>query len=115
VRLHGPAGQQSSGAGLQAERTSLAWHRTAASMVVAGLLFLRWVPAYGGLPLAMTALAVAAAASVGASRSWRYRRQAVGLRAGRIGADVIGVGLTAFGVLLIGTLALGAVLGLPLR
>jgi uncharacterized membrane protein YidH (DUF202 family) len=101
--------------GLQPERTSLAWQRTMGAMIAAGLLFLRWVPLYGWPPVLMLALSAAAAAAVGLSQVRRYRRHAGGLRARRIDADILGVGLTAFGVLLIGALALYTVLALPLR
>lgn len=44
--------------GLQPERTSLAWQRTAISFVAASLLFLRWLTQHG----AVVALVVAVAA-----------------------------------------------------
>lgn len=83
------------------------------AMSVTGLLFLRWVPTYGWWPLVLTGLAVAAAAAVGASQVRRYRRHTSLLRTGGPDADVLGVSLTASAVLLIGVLALYAVLALP--
>lgn len=103
------------GAGLQPERTSLAWHRTMGAMLTAGVMFLRWVPAYGWLAVLMTGLAATAAVVIGMNRARRYRLHTHGLAGRRIDADLTGVGLTAGGIVLIGALGLYAVLALPLR
>lgn len=48
-------------AGLQPERTALAWQRTAVSFAAASLLFLRWATQHGPLVVVLVAAALATA------------------------------------------------------
>lgn len=85
------------------------------ALVVAGVLFLRWVPHHGWFPLVLTTLTAAAACGIAVSQSYRYRRGVSGIRTGGVSADVTAVGWTVTAVVLLAALALFVVVALPLR
>lgn len=60
--------------GLQPERTSLAWQRTALSFVAASLLFLRWAAQHGPIVGVVVGLAVLAATWIFFHTRTRLRR-----------------------------------------
>jgi uncharacterized membrane protein YidH (DUF202 family) len=94
-------------AGLQPERTHLAWRRTALSVTVGGLVALRVLPpALGTWGLLAGALGVAAGLATAGATSARARRVAVALRAG----DPLPGGGVLVGVT--GVVTVGAVVGL---
>ncbi|MFB0833668.1 DUF202 domain-containing protein [Arthrobacter halodurans] len=90
-------------AGLQPERTVMAWGRTMVSFLVASAVFLRWLPHYGPAIAVLVGLATAAALGIYATQRRRYARHAAGIQAGALRADVAAV-LWTTGLLL----ALGA-------
>ncbi|MFC7485642.1 DUF202 domain-containing protein [Knoellia sp. CPCC 206453] len=60
--------------GLQPERTSLAWQRTAISFVAASLLFLRWATQHGPVIAVVVGLAAATAMWIFFHTRTRLRR-----------------------------------------
>lgn len=60
--------------GLQPERTSLAWQRTAISFVAVSLLFLRWSAQHGPLVVVVVALAAGSATWIFFHTRTRLRR-----------------------------------------
>jgi len=60
--------------GLQPERTSLAWQRTAISFVGASLLFLRWTTQHGPVVVVVVALAAVSATWIFFHTRTRLRR-----------------------------------------
>ncbi|NJC21369.1 uncharacterized membrane protein YidH (DUF202 family) [Arthrobacter pigmenti] len=101
-------------AGLQPERTSLAWGRTMTALVGASLLFLRWVPAHGWFAGTLVFTALAAALGIYLSQRVRYARSVAGVIRGRLQADVAAVLCTSGAVLALGGLGIYTVLFLPL-
>lgn len=126
MNAHGASGDREAGSGLplpdgpvdpglQPERTSLAWNRTLLALILAGVLLLRWVPLHGWFPLVISGLTVCIALGIATGQGRRYRRDVRGMRSGRIGADVVGVGWMAAAVALVSVLALVVVVALPLH
>jgi len=74
VRFSSPHFPVPADAGLQPERTSLAWTRTSCSLVVVGLLGLRWAGALGGSLLLVAVLGCAAMLLLLAVTGRRSRR-----------------------------------------
>lgn len=108
--------------GLQPERTSLAWGRTMLAMVVASMLFLRWIPDYGWFPVILISLALVTAAGVYLGQRRRYtRREAENTagggeetRYGRAHDDAVAVVVTGAAVVVLGILGIYTILALPL-
>ncbi|WP_028279835.1 DUF202 domain-containing protein [Arthrobacter sp. H5] len=100
--------------GLQPERTSLAWGRTMMAMIVASLLFLRWLPAHGWFTVILVLVALATSLAIYASQRIRYSRGAAGLHTGSGRADVGAVFWTSGAVVALGALGIYTVLFLPL-
>lgn len=108
--------------GLQPERTSLAWGRTMLAMVVASMLFLRWIPDYGWFPIILIGLALVTAAGVYLRQRRRYTRRgaenaAAGgeeSRYGRAHDDAVAVMVTGAAVVVLGILGIYTILALPL-
>jgi uncharacterized membrane protein YidH (DUF202 family) len=101
-------------AGLQPERTALAWGRTALAMVAASVLFLRWVPQYGWFAGALTSVALLTAVAIYAGQRVRYQRRVHGISSGAVQADAAAVLWISGSVLALGGLAVYCVLFLPL-
>ena len=84
-------------AGLQPERTLLAWARTLLSMLVASLLFLRWMPHHGILTAALIGLSLVVALLIWVSQQQRYHRRVEGIARSSFAPDVgavLGLGST---------------------
>lgn len=65
--------------GLQPERTSMSWSRTAVAMLVVSLVMLRWADAFGPFVFVLIALTLGAALYVVLSNRAAYEREAAGL------------------------------------
>ena len=92
--------------GLQPERTTLAWGRTAMALFAAGLLFLRWLPYYGLWILALVAVTAALAVGIYATQRRRYSSRVTGIAAEHFPADAKAVLWTSGSVLLTGVLGM---------
>ncbi|WP_029088485.1 DUF202 domain-containing protein [Brevibacterium album] len=103
VEMHGDPG-------LQPERTSLAWSRTLASLLIASAILLRWAPHYGAWVLPAVALLGATAAVLLARQRTRYGRGVRGIVAGRAQADAAGVCALAAAAFAVGAAGLVLVL-----
>ncbi len=66
-------------AGLQPERTLLAWNRTLLALIVCGCLFLRWAPTHHFLAILPAALALMVALAIRAGLRKRYQRSVSGI------------------------------------
>lgn len=96
--------------GLQAERTSLAWERTALALLVNGaLLVLHHLRGTGpaGLPLAGAGLAAALLCAVLGARRARHIRSAAPVHVARPSLVGIGTAVAAFGIAVVVVLILG--------
>lgn len=80
----------------------MAWTRTAISLAVVSMLWLRWSHVYGEIVLIMVALMISAALLIHLSQKRRYRKAARGLAASQVRADVRGVLLMAASIIAFG-------------
>ena len=101
--LHGDAG-------LQPERTTLAWGRTMLARVTVSAIFLRWLPQHGFPILALFAVAVAAAAAIYFTQRRRYSASSHGISQEKVNAEVGAVLWTASAGIALGALGIGIVL-----
>lgn len=93
-------------AGLQPERTALAWTRTALAMMVCSLTLLRWSETYSSLVFgAIGVLAVLSLVIIARNRA-EYRSEARGLSDERVDANVFGVFAVTTGMTVLGGLGL---------
>ena len=97
-------------AGLQPERTVMAWGRTMVSFFVASAVFLRWLPHYGAAMVVLVALATVAAVGIYATQRRRYARHSAGIEAGAARADAAAVLWTTGLLLVLGGFGLWVVL-----
>lgn len=82
--------------GLQPERTSLAWSRSIASLLIASAILLRWATHYGAWVLPAVGLLGVTAAALLARQRTRYGKGVRSIITGRAQADAAGVcGLVA--------------------
>lgn len=98
-------------AGLQPERTSLAWGRTLLVLWVVACIFLRWMQTRGWLGALLAVLSVFAALYIWMTQRRRYRRSAHAIHTGRLRADVASVVFTGVVVACLAAVSLCAVLG----
>ncbi|MCG2620980.1 DUF202 domain-containing protein [Arthrobacter sp. I2-34] len=101
-------------AGLQPERTTLAWGRTMLSMVVAAAIFLRWTPHHGWFTGILVGATLCAALAINLTQKRRHHRAVRGIAAETVHADAAAVLWTSASVVLLGALGIYAVLFLPL-
>lgn len=97
-------------AGLQPERTTLAWGRTMMALVTVSAIFLRWLPHHGLPVLALFTVAVAAAAAIYLTQRPRYSASSYGITQERVNAEIGAVLWTAFVGITLGALGLAIVL-----
>ncbi|MCY1272435.1 hypothetical protein D9M69_242750 [compost metagenome] len=86
-----PARRPHDDAGLQPERTSLAWGRTSLALLVVACFFMRWMRWHGWLGGALALLCLFAALYIWVTQRRRYRLSASGIRTGLLRADVASV------------------------
>ncbi|WP_454827350.1 DUF202 domain-containing protein [Pseudomonas veronii] len=98
-------------AGLQPERTSLAWGRTLLVLLVVACIFLRWMQTQGWLGAVLALLSVFAALYIWMTQQRRYRSSAQAIHTGRLRADVVSVLFTGAVVACLAGVSLWAVLG----
>ncbi|MGC1208680.1 MAG: DUF202 domain-containing protein [Ornithinimicrobium sp.] len=67
-------------AGLQPERTAMAWSRTALACCVVSAFTIRWLPVYGGGLLVLPALTLVSAVAISVTQQHRIRRAVAGIR-----------------------------------
>ncbi|BCW05914.1 DUF202 domain-containing protein [Arthrobacter sp. NtRootA1] len=101
-------------AGLQPERTDLAWGRTTLSLVVAAAVFLRWIPHHGWFIGVLVAVAILGALSINFTRRRRYHRAIHGIRNEIMASDLASTAALATVVVVLSGLGIYAVLFLPL-
>jgi uncharacterized membrane protein YidH (DUF202 family) len=104
-----------SDAGLQPERTDLAWGRTTMSMVVAAAIFLRWMPHHGWFAGTLVAAAVLTALAINLTRRRRLRRAIRGIQQDVMAPDIASTAAVAASVVLLAVLGIYTVLFLPLE
>lgn len=100
-------------AGLQPERTALAWGRTALAMVVASATFLRWMPTHGWFAGTLVVLTLITATAIHLTQKSRYRRAAAGISGEAVRANTGTVLAMTLAVLVLGALGTFTVLWLP--
>ncbi|MBG6183919.1 uncharacterized membrane protein YidH (DUF202 family) [Arthrobacter sp. CAN_A214] len=101
--------------GLQPERTWLAWGRTMLAMVVVSLLFLRWIPGYGGFPAILIGVAMISAGGVSFRQRRRYLRIDEGVEMERVHADAVAVLAVGASIIVLALLSAYVILALPLQ
>ncbi|MDQ0618652.1 DUF202 domain-containing protein [Arthrobacter globiformis] len=101
-------------AGLQPERTNLAWGRTTMSMVVAATVFLRWMPHRGWLVGPLVATAVGTALAISLTRRRRFHRAIRGIQQERMTPDIASIAAVATSAVILAALGIYTVLFLPL-
>ncbi|MET4097713.1 DUF202 domain-containing protein [Arthrobacter sp. UYCu712] len=101
-------------AGLQPERTDLAWRRTTMSLIVAAAVFLRWMPHHGWFVGTLVAAAVITALGINVTRKRRFLRAVHGMRRESMPADVASTTAVAASVMILAALGIYTVLFLPL-
>ncbi|MBT2551032.1 DUF202 domain-containing protein [Arthrobacter sp. ISL-65] len=102
-------------AGLQPERTDLAWGRTTLSMLVAAAIFLRWLPHHGWFVGALVAAAIITATSINLTRQRRLHRAIHGINQESMPPDVTSTASVAASVVILALLGIYTVLFLPLN
>ncbi|MDD2056651.1 DUF202 domain-containing protein [Pseudomonas sp. GD03860] len=98
-------------AGLQPERTSLAWGRTLLVLWVVACLYLRWMQTRVWLGAMLAVLSVLAGLYIWMTQRRRYRRSANAILTGHLRADVVSVLFTGGVVAGLSAVSLWAVLG----
>ncbi len=101
--------------GLQAERTSLAWTRTAVALVAVALLVLRVAERLGAAGIGAIAVATVGAVLIVAAHRRRYRRASASLREERGDPAITATIAMSGGAVLLGIVAMAAILGRALR
>jgi hypothetical protein len=84
----------------------LAWGRTALSLFVAAMVFLRWLPHYGLWILVLVSAAGAIAGGIYGTQRGRYSARVRGIATGKFHSDVAAVFFISGSVLLLGVLGL---------
>lgn len=102
-------------AGLQPERTDLAWGRTTLGLVIVSAIFLRWLPRYGWFAAALVVVAILTALGIHLTRRRRYRRAVRGISQNQMRADVLSALAISASVAVLAALGIYAVLFLPLH
>lgn len=102
-------------AGLQPERTDLAWRRTMMSLTVAAAVFLRWMPHHGLFVAALVLTALATAFAINLTHNRRFRRAVHGIKHDTMPPDAFSVAAVAASVSVLAILGMYTVIFLPLE
>jgi uncharacterized membrane protein YidH (DUF202 family) len=102
-------------AGLQPERTDLAWRRTMMSLIVAAAVFLRWMPHHGWFVGTLVLAAVATSFAIDLTHARRFRRAVHGLNRGTMPPDPLSIAAVSASVAILAVLGIYTVLFLPLE
>lgn len=97
--------------GLQPERTSLAWSRTAWSLAVTSAIFIHWSLRFGPAVFLMVVVALGAALMIGGTRQRRYNRWVRGIVREQVEPQIVPVLLLTATSTLLGVLGLIVILG----
>jgi uncharacterized membrane protein YidH (DUF202 family) len=100
-------------AGLQPERTDLAWARTTLSLLVAAAVFLRWMPHHGWFVGTLVAAAVVTALAISLTRKRRFRAAITGINREYLPLDITSKAAVATSTVIVAALGIHAVLYLP--
>ncbi|MGN7251446.1 MULTISPECIES: DUF202 domain-containing protein [unclassified Arthrobacter] len=101
-------------AGLQPERTDLAWGRTTLSLVVAAAIFLRWMPHHGWFTGTLVTAAAVTALAINLTHKRRFHRAIRGIQQERMTPDIASTAAVAGSVIVLAALGIYTVLFLPL-
>jgi uncharacterized membrane protein len=85
------------------------------AMVVAAMVFLRWVPHHGWFAGVLVAVTLATALAINLTQKRRYHRAVRGIAAESVEADPVAAFWTAVSVVVLGILGIYTVLFLPLN
>jgi uncharacterized membrane protein YidH (DUF202 family) len=102
-------------AGLQPERTDLAWRRTMMSLIVAAAVFLRWMPHHGWFVGTLVLAAVATSFAISITHTRRFRRAVQGINGDSMPPDAWTTTAVAASVAILAILGIYTVLFLPLE
>ncbi|WP_427005240.1 DUF202 domain-containing protein [Pseudarthrobacter sp. H2] len=102
-------------AGLQPERTDLAWGRTTMAMTVVAAIFLRWMPHHGWFIGVIVAATVLTSFAMKLTQQRRYTRAVLGINAESMRADVMATMSVSAAVVILAGLGIYTVLYLPLH
>jgi len=100
-------------AGLQPERTDLAWGRTTLALVAAAAIFLRWLPHHGCFVGTLIAVAATNASAIGFTRKYRFQRAFQGLNHRQMPPDTVSTATLAASVLILALLGIYTIMFLP--
>lgn len=100
-------------AGLQPERTDLAWGRTTLALVAAAAVFLRWVPHHGWFVSTLVAAAITTAWAINFTRKYRFHRAVRGVNHGQLPPDTGSTAALAASVVILALLGIYTVIFLP--
>ncbi|MEO8283970.1 MAG: DUF202 domain-containing protein [Pseudarthrobacter sp.] len=102
-------------AGLQPERTDMAWGRTTLSMTVAAAVFLRWMPHHGWFVGTLVAASAVAALGIILTRKRRFHRAVHGINQEALAPDIASTAAVAACVVVLAGLGIFSVLFLPVE
>jgi uncharacterized membrane protein YidH (DUF202 family) len=102
-------------AGLQPERTDLAWHRTMLALVVAAAMFLRWTPHHGWFTGTLVILSIIIALIIGTTSRRRLHRSVHGINQEHMPTALASTATLAAGVVTLAILGIYTVLFLPIE
>ena len=102
-------------AGLQPERTDLAWRRTMMSLIVAAAVFLRWMPHHGWFVGTLVVAALATAFAINLTHTHRFRRALHGIERDSMPPDTASTAVVAVSVCMLAIMGIYTVLFLPLE
>lgn len=100
-------------AGLQPERTDLAWGRTTLALVAAAAIFLRWLPHHGWFVGTLIVVAITTASATGLTRKFRFQRAVQGINHQQMPPDTISTAALAASVVILALLGIYTVMFLP--
>ncbi|MET3812554.1 DUF202 domain-containing protein [Arthrobacter sp. UYEF3] len=102
-------------AGLQPERTDLAWSRTTLAIIVAATIFLRWMPHHGWFVGTLVAASILTALAIHLTRKRRVHRAIYGIKQESMPPDITSTAAVAASLVVLALLGIYTVLFLPLN